>query len=380
MSEKHLHIISFSIPYPANYGGVIDVFYKIKALHKNNIKIHLHCFKYDRDESAELEKYCYSVNYYYRKTGFYLEFSKKPYIVAGRKSDELLNNLLRNNYPILFEGLHSCYLMDNKLLKNRIKIYRESNIEHHYYYNLFKAEKNIFKKIFFLSESIKLRFYQKVLKNASSMYAVSKNDTEYLQKHFKNKNINYLPSFHANEKLDILPGKNNYALYNGKLSVAENYNAVIYLIKKVFNNTDIPLVVAGLEPPNHLIKLINKHKNIILISNPTDIEMFNLIKNAQINILITFQSTGLKLKLLNTLFKGRHCIVNDKMVIGTGLDKLCVIANTPEEMLNSLENYIDKEFLDKELEERQNVLSMQYSNEKNATKLLETGMNDWKIW
>ena len=25
-SDIHLHIVSFDIPYPANYGGVIDVF------------------------------------------------------------------------------------------------------------------------------------------------------------------------------------------------------------------------------------------------------------------------------------------------------------------------------------------------------------------
>ena len=32
MTENHLHIISFDVPYPANYGGVIDVFYRVKAL------------------------------------------------------------------------------------------------------------------------------------------------------------------------------------------------------------------------------------------------------------------------------------------------------------------------------------------------------------
>jgi len=43
-SGKHLHIISFDIPYPANYGGVIDVFYKLRALVSAGIKIHLHAF------------------------------------------------------------------------------------------------------------------------------------------------------------------------------------------------------------------------------------------------------------------------------------------------------------------------------------------------
>jgi hypothetical protein len=52
--EKHLHIISFDVPYPANYGGVIDVFYKLKNLHKAGVKIILHCFEYGRGEQKEL--------------------------------------------------------------------------------------------------------------------------------------------------------------------------------------------------------------------------------------------------------------------------------------------------------------------------------------
>jgi len=70
--EKHLHIISFDIPFPANYGGVIDVFYKIKNLANAGIKIHLHCFEYgDRKHSSELESICYRVYYYPRKQQFF---------------------------------------------------------------------------------------------------------------------------------------------------------------------------------------------------------------------------------------------------------------------------------------------------------------------
>ncbi len=32
MVEQHLHIISFDVPAPPDYGGVIDVYYKAKAL------------------------------------------------------------------------------------------------------------------------------------------------------------------------------------------------------------------------------------------------------------------------------------------------------------------------------------------------------------
>ena len=59
MSDRHLHIVSFDVPYPANYGGVIDVFYKIRELHRSGIRLHLHIIEYPvRDRAPELENYC----------------------------------------------------------------------------------------------------------------------------------------------------------------------------------------------------------------------------------------------------------------------------------------------------------------------------------
>ena len=33
MNNKHLHIVTLDTPWPVNYGGVVDLFYKLKALH-----------------------------------------------------------------------------------------------------------------------------------------------------------------------------------------------------------------------------------------------------------------------------------------------------------------------------------------------------------
>jgi hypothetical protein len=46
--NKTLHIICHDVPWPADYGGVVDLFYKIKALHDEGVKIKLHCFDYGR--------------------------------------------------------------------------------------------------------------------------------------------------------------------------------------------------------------------------------------------------------------------------------------------------------------------------------------------
>ena len=55
---KAVNIVSFNIPYPPNYGGVIDVFFKIKALSDAGFKVYLHTFIYDRTPSEELKRYC----------------------------------------------------------------------------------------------------------------------------------------------------------------------------------------------------------------------------------------------------------------------------------------------------------------------------------
>jgi hypothetical protein len=371
MPENHLHIVAFSIPFPANYGGVIDVYYKLKALHKAGIKIHLHCFQYNRQEAPELNTYCESVYYYPRETGFAAQLSLKPYIVESRKSNKLLKNLLCDNYPILFEGMHSCYYLDHKVLAGRILIYRESNIEHDYYFNLFKPEKNIGRKAFFFLESMKLKLYQQKLKFATKMLVVSQTDRDYLAGQFPGKEVVYLPSFHGNSEVKSAPGRGNYVLYHGNLSVGENALAAEYLVKEVFNDLPVPLKIAGLNPSESLKNLVAQNKNIELIPNPPQTEMEALIKNAQINVLVTFQATGLKLKLLNTLYNGRWMIVNREMLAGTGLETLCEIAADTNEMKEKISALFNFEFDRSQLLARTELLQKRFSDEVNAEKLIE---------
>lgn len=369
MPDSHLHIVAFDVPFPANYGGVIDVYYKLVALKKIGIKVHLHCFDYGRGRAAVLDELCETVHYYPRQTGIKANLSLRPYIVNSRQADGLISNLLQDDYPVLFEGLHSCFYMDEPRLKNRMKVYRESNIEHHYYYHLFRDEKNWFKKLFFAIESIRLKGYQKVLQHADLMLVVSQSDTDYLKMHFPDKQVEYLPSFHPNDEFTVMHGKGDYVLYHGKLSVTENYNAAGYLIKNIFSNTSHKLIVAGMDPPAHLRELCSKHQNVELIANPDDDHMFSLIQNAQANILITFQATGLKLKLLNTLYKGRFCIVNPEMVQGTGLENLCLVGKTPEELKAIVREVFETAFDISEVEKRKQLLFQHYSNKQNVRVL-----------
>ena len=370
MPEKHLHIISFDVPYPPNYGGVIDIYYKIKTLHAMGVLVHLHCFEYGRKSATELEKLCYEVHFYPRMTGWKSALSWKPFIVISRHSPLLIQNLLKDDYPILFEGLHSCYYLNDHRIAHRYKLYRESNIEHHYYFHLFKAEHHLYKKLYFLFESWKLRAFQQQLKYANSMLTVSKDDTTYLSGKFPGKKVEYLPSFHKDDHLNILPGNGNFAIYHGNLGVAENVVAVEYLIKKVFKGLNETLVIAGLNPPVRLVKLISRYSNVKMVFNPSDDDMYELIRTAQINVLVTFQTTGLKLKLLNALFSGRFCLVNPEMVAGTELADLCEIGSDAGELKEKLSALMHRSFDGSMIQKRKEILMQFHSNVKNCEFLL----------
>ena len=358
------------MPYPPNYGGVIDVFYKLVNLHRAGVKIILHCMEYGRGEQKELERYCEKIYYYKRKTSFLHQLSSVPYIVKSRTSKELLDNLLMDEHPILFEGLHTCYYLSDKQLEKRKKIYRESNIEHHYYYYLAHAEKNGLKKLYFVTEARKLYSFQKQLSHADLMLAVSTSDQKYLKEEFPKKEIEYLPSFHPYNELKCKEGRGEYILYNGNLSVGENIKAVEFLVKNVFSKIKYPVIIAGLNPSGKIGEWIKAHPNIKIISNPGENEMQQLLENAHIHCLYTHQATGLKLKLLNVLYSGRFCICNELMLEGTALDNCCIIKNTPEEIIQSINQCFSLDFTGKLIEERKKYLSV-FDNDTKTEKLLE---------
>ena len=108
-----------------------------------------------------------------------------------------------------------------------------------------------------------------------------------------------------------------------------------------------------------------------LIPNPDDKTMHELIQNAHINILITAQRTGLKLKLLNSLYNGRFCIVNDKMLSGSKLDDLCIVANDHSSMRSRIKALFKQEFDAKKINLRKKLLGTIYNNGHNVDQLIE---------
>jgi hypothetical protein len=367
-----LHIVSFDIPYPANYGGAIVIFNQVKALHAQGVKVILHCYQYGgRTPQPELANYCHEVYYYKRSRSLFYQISLLPFIMRTRQSGALLKRLKKDQFPILFEGMHTAGLIWHPSLRSRQKLLRMHNVEWQYYESLSKltSPEAPFEKAYYFAESIKLqRIEPKVVLHADEIITISTTDEAYYRA--LKANTHYIPVFHPNTEVESQTGRGGYVLYHGKLSVPDNEKAAIWLIEEVFSQLDVPFVIAGMAPSERLRHLVGQHEHIRLVEDPDEEQMNSLVAQAHINLLVSFQSSGIKLKLVNALFRGRFCIVNELMVRGTGLSKLCYVRNSAAAMRQTIEALINAPFEQNRVQERREVLETEFSNAQSARKLM----------
>ena len=368
--DNHLHIVTHDVPWPADFGGVVDLFYKIKALHNLGIKIHLHCFTAGRPEQKILNNYCASVQYYQRKKGLAGFSMRIPYIVNSRKDDTLLKDLEKDNYPILLEGIHSTYFLQHNKLKHRKVFVRLHNVEYKYYEQLAKLETNFARKTYFKMESRLLKKYEEQLAKKTTFWAVSNEDLQVYKNEFNAEHIHFMPVFLPWDEINSEAGKGNFCLYHGNLSINENEKAAAWLLNEVFKNINIPFTIAGKDPSPRLKVLAAAHAHINLVENPSETEMQDLIKKAQVNILPSFNNTGVKLKLLNALYNGRHCLVNRAAVEGSAIETQCTIASSANEFIAGTKILFDEPFTETKMLQRSAVLNDIYNTGKNARKLI----------
>jgi glycosyltransferase involved in cell wall biosynthesis len=368
--DKHIHIVTLDVPWPADYGGVVDLFYKLKALYRLGVKIHLHCFTKDRAPQPELAQYCVSVHYYQRRSALQSFSLKTPFIVQSRTSKALIDNLQKDNYPVLLEGIHCTLYLYNGALQNRRVLVRLHNAEFAYYAQLAKQERNPLRKIFFWFESKKLFRYEKQLAAKAVFAAVSRHDVDVYKKMFNARQVYYLPVFVPYTMAAGKPGNGLYCLYHGNLSVNENEAAATWLLENVFAQLKIPLVIAGKNPSDKLQHLAHEHQHTCIVANPGEAEMQDMIAKAQLHVLPSFNNTGIKLKLINAVFNGRHCLVNKQAATGSDLEDACYFAEDAVSFAKQVEVLYKQNFTEQETEKRQGLLQNIFNNNANSEKLL----------
>lgn len=372
--KRQLHIVCLDVPWPADYGGAIDMMNRIIAFKNLGIGIHLHYFSYnERGTPNELNQFCETINVYERENirkGFSLN---QPYIISSRINEKLIARLNSDDHPILLEGIHCTGILPEIKKANRKIVVRMHNEESVYYKELAKAEPGLLKKIYLYNESRLLKKYSHHLPDDVVYVCVSNTDIDILKRDYHLHNVEFIPTFPSWQKVKGDEGKGNFCLYHGNLSVAENEKAAAWLVCNVFTKARVPFIIAGKKPSKRLQKIAGLCQHTCLVADPSEQEMNDLVHKAHINILPCFNKkiTGIRLKLLHALFEGRHCVVNEPMVAGTGLEDACHIGSNANAFASIILQLYQQPFTREEIVLRKQLLKDTYNNEDNTRKLIQ---------
>ena len=303
--------------YPANTGGRIVVYNKIKYLSKLGYNVALFCVVDSEEEISlqekEMEKYCSFMRFYNRKNGGvekYIKTISKPYAVASRTikqiTVDLENYIYANKCDIIWCEMPQ---MAGNLLK-KIRIYNDikmilsqQNIEFLSMRSLARDIKNPIKKLVYLVEAYKFFLFEQKLYKSNlfdSYVFVSENDMLFFKKQFNyfDKPLELIP-IGADDHGDAQKKPSKNVLIVGKMSYLPNVEGVLWFYEKVWRGVysqikDAHLFVVGKDPDERLRDI--NDPTVTVTGTVESIEPY--YQNAAVAVIPLFSGGGVKTKLI----------------------------------------------------------------------------------
>jgi hypothetical protein len=150
----------------------------------------------------------------------------------------------------------------------------------------------------------------------------------------------------------------------------ENEKAATWLLENVFNKLDIPFVIAGKAPSSALEKKSLLRSNTCLVADPSASEMQDLISKAHINVLPAFHAKSCNIKLVNALFCGRHCLVNENADYEPEMRQLLHVAEDAHSFIQAVVKLMKEPFRIFDIKSREILPNKLYNNKDNLQRLI----------
>jgi len=359
-SDLSVQVVSFDWPWPANYGGVVDVYYRIESLLELGVRVDLLVISQHEQPGPVPEKWSNMrfQLFTFQRRGWSSALSPKPYIVSSRAVPSLLPKLASGPPVILFEGIHTTAFLGHPRLGQHEQWVRVHNREASYYQELGETTDSTFGKLYYQEESRRLRKYEpRVLAEADLLLPASQRDEAFCESLAPNRVLVHRSSTSLKE-VSIKTGKGDFVLFHAGLHVDDNAISAVELAKRMAARPDIKFVIAGKDPSDQLRLALSEIKNVELIANPSMDTMHGLIAGAQIVLLHANHQAGFKVKLLESLARGRWVLTNSKMVHGApGLRAGTSVVDDTAAWIEEVDKLWSLPFLDKDVESRKTLLN-----------------------
>ncbi|WP_448606178.1 glycosyltransferase [Paenimyroides ceti] len=342
MQHKKILIVSGFTPYPANFGGAIDVWERIKGLHQLGWQVSLLVTDKAAPKAAALsviEKRVSNFYYVERKNRAIDMIGTLPLQVRSREKLEKV--LINDSFDVvLLEGEFCLPIIKNKSIHYKHLVIRVHNNESAYYKALGKSSISIKEKLYYSIEAGRIKkFTDCAFNKADQLWFISQDDLK--ESAYKKKGV-FMP-FPINE--EMVPAcikETKTILFMGSLFMQNNLYGLDWYLKKVhfhlLKYPDYKLVVVGSTKGNdtELRRKYKDHERLELYFNQTDLKPFYDAAVAFINPM--FHGSGVKVKSINALVNGLPLVSTDIGSEGIGLTSdMFWIANDAETFLSQIE-------------------------------------------
>ncbi len=381
-----LHLVCFDLPLPPLYGGTEEVDAKIRVFLELGVALHVHAFVWPKDmRSGKLpdwHKRVASLRCYPRKW-LVGPYDTRPWAMVSRSSSQLIDNLASEPGSILVEGWQCADLLCAPALKNRAIWIRSHNIESNYYRMQAESAIGWARKIHYWLESWRWTLYERLL--PQRLHSRQQNGilsicpAETLIWSSMKLSAHYVPAFvdlnsgqqSFNEGSEPRPMEVPYALYHGRLDIAENIRALRFLLSKVAITHAVPLVIAGSRIPDSLRKAVLFKSGCFLVDTPNSTEMQVWLRHAAVHCIPCYGMAGLRFKIIHAMMGGGHVLVSREGVQGMPWVSWVTVVESEKDWEDQVRKALDTPLQAAQIKARHTWVIQHFDQRGNALKMLD---------
>ncbi|WP_338432727.1 glycosyltransferase [Clostridium tyrobutyricum] len=326
--------ISAELPYPANSGGRIYTWERLKQLKKNENNIYLYTLV-EEDEFIDLNELnvvCTKVNTYKRDKSYIKSLIniKKPFSVISRFVDQMYYDIKEkinhDNVDLIIIDIPEM-LMNCPFDNDICKVVTQHNIEYETFKSIAQNSNDILKKIIYYFEYIKMKKFEEGYYNNNLIQGctfISNIEFKQFKSKFSNIHSICVPQGYdiensiINNTEFINNNIKNNIIFTGKMDYEPNIQAVNWFCKSIlplikYKIPNAKFYIVGKNPTSEVRRLAND--SVIVTGKVKSVkEYFN---KSNLCVIPLKSGGGVKIKLFEALGNGKIVVTTSKGVEGT---------------------------------------------------------------
>jgi glycosyltransferase involved in cell wall biosynthesis len=366
-------VVCSDFPYPADHGGRVDTWGRIKVLAELGWKIHLLvCGKQmpSEDDMQVVYTYVEEIKLCNRRSKLADLLHVIPMQAQSRK--ELRHVNLTEDYDyVLLEGDYVYPILNNPKIKHDHVILRVHNDEAIYFKALARSTKNVIHKMYYHMESSKFANLQKkMIEKVDNYLFISNKEFESFQRQNPAAKSLFLPPPVTKDVFRVNSFQSKHVVFIGSLFMPNNREAIQWYLEHIhplmLKEPDYKFIVAG-NSRKQSLSWLESYDLTRVIVHDTPKCLDDIYKSGYLFVNPMQNGAGVKLKTIEAIQNGLPVISTSIGYEGTGLvdNKHIMVADQPEEFYRRMKQLFDNpEQARAMLESSQNFIRTHYNHKE----------------